>query len=229
MNPETVRPDARESAASSNPVERLLRNRTIVFGAIGVVVVILVAYAGMAAVKSSKRKEDDRAGAAFFRGFEQLATQAQNDGVFFPVGTSEFHQALDADFQIRVLNDVAQEVRGTSAEPMTLYYLANAYLAGRKVDLAERTLDDLTSRYPDHYLTSPSASYLETTLCDKLRSDIQREKTFLNANPQFLQGIAPADEDSDDDGPTNGDDSAADVDSTEGENGEKDSSNDGEE
>ena len=217
MNPETVLPDARESAASSNPLERLLRNRTIMFGAIGVVVVILVAYAGMAAVKSAKRKEDDRAGAAFFRGFEQLATQAQNDGVFFPVGTSEFHQALDADFQIRVLNDVAQEVRGTSAEPMTLYYLANAYLAGRKVDLAERTLDDLTSRYPDHYLTSPSASYLETTLCDKLRSDIEREKTFLTANPQFLQGIAPADDSSDNGDSTGGDDSTAEEDSAEGE------------
>ncbi len=191
MNPETVLPDARESAAPSNPLERLLRNRMILFGAIGVVVVILVAYAGMAAVKNAKRKEDDRAWAAYHRGFEQLVTQAQNDGVFFPAGTSEFHQALDAEFQVRVLNDVAQEVRDTSAEPTTLFYLANAYLAGRKIDLAERTLDDLVNRYPDHYLTNASVSYLDVTLCDQLRSAIEREKTFLSENPNFLQGVAP--------------------------------------
>lgn len=196
MSPNTVLPpEAQESKKPGSPLEKLLANKSIIGAIAGVVAVILVAYLAVGMMNRSAVKADDKAWGAFYEGFTQLREQAGKEGVFFSPGTAEFHQALDPDFQVRVFNDVLQTVRGSSAEPATLFYLGNAYLVGRKLDLAKQTFAELRDKYKDHYLVNADKTYLSQTLVDQAMNAIKNEEEWLDKNPNFLSGNSSSESD----------------------------------
>lgn len=189
MNPRTMAtPEVDPASTPASPLDKLLSNRPMIYGVLGIVAVILVAYTAVALMQRAQRQASDSAWTEFHAGMQQLRDAAQEQGVVFPEGTAEYFQTLDADLQIRVFSGVLESVRGSAAEPTTLFYLANAHLAAREVDQAERRLAELQSSYPNHYLVASDASYVSQTLVDAFRMHLEREKEFLSENPAFLNG-----------------------------------------
>jgi len=201
MNPRTMAtPETETTSPSGSLLDKLLSNRPLIYGVIGVVAVILVAYVAVAVMQRAQRQQADRAWAEVHAAMRQLRDAAQSQGVVFPEGTAEYFQALDPELQVRVFGGVLESVRGTVAEPTVLFYLANAHLAGRQVDQAERRLAELESRYGDHYLVSADASYVSQSLVDAFRMQLEREREFLAANPDFLTGSPKSDDDGSEEG-----------------------------
>ncbi len=199
MNPETApQTEAGATTPAASSLERLFQNRPLIYGCLGLIAVIFVAYIAVYAMNQSKVKAANKAWGAFHEGMARLNVFATENGTIFPPGTPEFFQATDPAKQIEVFSDILQRVEGSQAEAVTLFYLANAYLCDRKIDEAERTLKRLQSDFPNHYLVNADKSYMKRSLVQDCMQVVEREREFLNDNPQFGKGIKPEGESGDD-------------------------------
>jgi len=192
MNPETAPPPGsrvlQETDSSPSRLERILSNRWLLYGALAVLAVALVLWVANSAARKARLDAVDNAWEKFYAGLERLHLEAQANGTFTGPFDPFFYQTVDPEKQARAFRAIVEDVEGSAAEPLALLYLAHAHLVGRQIDQADRVLDDLVERFPDHYLVTADASYLPRSMVDELRAKIELERKFLEENPDFLSG-----------------------------------------